>query len=288
MTAPSDNTPVSIIGDAYFDAGLIQEGDSPNSEQLVSGMRRLTDLINLWQTQGLKLWLNADIPIPLVEGQNLYTLTSGGSVSMSRPLQVFDAYYQQETAVLATAMVSGTSYIIRSLGTTDFTSFGALANEVGVTFIATATGTGTGTVSASNSRRPLELLAWADYLRLSQTVTPGTVSGVFIDKQQSTMRVFCWNTPDATAAEGTLHLLVRAQVTNFTSVTETMNFPTEWRIALRWGLADELATGQPQAIMDRCQQRAQQYRMALEDFDTEDASVRFSPSNQGGFAGSFR
>ena len=49
MTTPNDNTPISIIQDAYFDAGLIQEGDTVNSEQIVSGMRRLTGMINLWQ-----------------------------------------------------------------------------------------------------------------------------------------------------------------------------------------------------------------------------------------------
>jgi len=78
-------------------------------------------------------------------------------------------------------------------------------------------------------------------------------------------------------------------VTNFISVTETMNFPIEWRIALRWGLADELATGQPQAIMDRCQGRALAYRTMLEDWDVEDASTRFTADTRGyGFMGRFR
>ena len=58
MTAPADNTPLAIITDAYFDAGITQEGQSVNSDQIVNGMRKLTDVINLWQTQGLKLWLN--------------------------------------------------------------------------------------------------------------------------------------------------------------------------------------------------------------------------------------
>ena len=66
MTAPADNTPASIIGDAYFDAGIVQEGDSPSSEQIVTGMRKLTDIINIWQTQGLKLWLNVDTTVPLL------------------------------------------------------------------------------------------------------------------------------------------------------------------------------------------------------------------------------
>ena len=68
-----------------------------------------------------------------------------------------------------------------------------------------------------------------------------------------------------------------------------MNFPIEWRIALRWGLADELATGQPQSIMDRCQQRAISYRTMLEDWDVEDAPTRFTPDSRGQYSmGKFR
>ena len=50
MTTPNDNTPASIIQDAYMDAGLLQEGDSLNGEQIAAGMRKLTDMVNLWQT----------------------------------------------------------------------------------------------------------------------------------------------------------------------------------------------------------------------------------------------
>lgn len=285
MTTPSDNTPISIIQDAWQDAGLIAEGDSVNSEQIVVGMRKLTDLVNLMMTQGLKLWLLEDVPVPLVAGQNLYTLAVSGSVDMAKPLQVVDAYYQQESRIAATAMVAGTTYVITALGTTTFTSYGALANAVGVTFTATAAGTGTGTVSATNTRRPLNPMAWADYIRLSQTVNTGAINSYFVDKQATAFRVFFWLTPDATAATGSAHLVVRKQVTNFISVTETMNLPVEWRIALRWGLADEVCTGQPQAIMDRCQQRAAMYRQALEDFDVEDVPVRFAADSRGQYGG---
>lgn len=280
MTAPADNTPSAIITDAYQDAGLTQLGQTPNSEQIVVGMRKLTDLINLWQTQGLKLWLNVDTPVPLVAGQNLYTLTTSGSVDMVRPPRVIDAYYQNETRVLATALVVGTTYVITALGTTDFTICGALANTVGVTFTCTVVGTGTGTASATNNRWPLNVLAWSDYIRLSQTVELGTINSYFVDKQQTSTKVFFWLTPDTTAATGTAHLLLQTQVTNFTNVTETMNFPIEWRIALRWGLADEISTGQPQAIMDRCAQRAAAYRETLENWDVEDSPTRFTPDSQ--------
>lgn len=290
MTAPSDNTPASIIEDAYFDAGILQEGQSPNSEQLVSGMRRLTDMINFWQTQGLKLWLNVDIPVPLTAGRSTYTLGPAGSQVMTKPLRVVEAYYQQTAPLAATAMSIGTTYVILTVGTTDFTLYGASVSAAGTVFTATGVGLGTGTVSSSNVRRPLIQLSWNDYVRLSQTSNAGAVNSYFIDKQQGVLSVFFWLTPDSTAAtQGLCNLVLQTQVTNFISVTETMNFPIEWKLALHWGLADQICTGQPQSIMDRCQQRAETYRNMLEDWDVEDAPTRFTPDPRGGMTtGKFR
>lgn len=237
MTAPANNTPISIINDAYFDAGLTQEGQVPNSEQVVMGMRKLADIINLFQTQGLKLWLMEDLPVTLTAGTGTYTFGPAGSMVMAKPLRVIDAYYED----------------------------------------------------VNNIRRPLVPLAWADYIRLSKISQSGQVNSYFVDKQQSQLSVFFWLIPNAVAATGTAHLVLQNQVTNFISLTETMNFPVEWRIALRWALADELATGQPQAIMDRCQQRAISYRTMLEDWDVEDAPTRFTPDARSQYAtGAFR
>lgn len=229
MTAPLDNTPLSIIQDAYFDAGLIALGQAVNSEQIVMGMRKLTDLVNQWQTQGIKLWLNTDKSITLVAGTSTYTLGPAGNVAMVKPLRVLDAWFADQNGI----------------------------------------------------RRPINPLSWSEYVRLSTASQGGSISNYFVDKQASSLNVFFWNTPDTVAALGTAHLLIQSQVTNFIAVTEVMNFPIEWRIALRWGLADEIATGQPQAIMDRCQQRAQAYRTSLEDWDVEDTPVRFTVNVQG-------
>jgi len=236
MTA-STNTPSSIITDSYFDAGLIQEGEVPNADQISSGFRKLGDLINLWQTQGLKLWLLEDLPVTLVAGQGTYTFGQTGTVIMDKPTRVIDAYYED----------------------------------------------------VNNIRRPLIPLSWNDYVRLSQVTQKGALNSYFVDKQQSLLSVFFWLVPDALAATGKAHLIIQKQVANYPALTSEMNFPQEWRIALRWGLADELATGQPQAIMDRCQQRSMQYRMMLEDWDVEDAPTKFAPDSRSQYAsGRFR
>jgi len=52
-------------------------------------------------------------------------------------------------AITAGAFVTGVTYRILSIGTTDFTLIGAAANTVGVVFTATGAGTGTGTATAS-------------------------------------------------------------------------------------------------------------------------------------------
>jgi hypothetical protein len=238
VTTPALNTPFAIISDAYLDAGLLSRGEVPSSEMFVDGMRRLTDLINLWQTQGLKLWLLSDTSVTLVAGQARYVFSPAGDVAMTKPLRVLQGYYLDSNSI----------------------------------------------------RRPLNVLSWDDYLRLSQVSgNNGAVNSYFVNKLATTLEVFFWLTPDATAATGTAHVLLQTQVTNFTEVDETMNFPQEWRIALRWGLADELATGQPQAIMDRCEKRAQAYRQTLEDWDVEDAPTLFQPDSRGGYAqGNFR
>lgn len=236
MTAPSVNTPAVIISDAYQESKLLALGSTPNSEQIVSGMRKLTDLINLEQTQGIKLWLNATQDVTLVAGQGTYTFSPTGDVAMPKPLRVIQADYVQ----LPTS------------------------NEV---------------------RRPLTVLSWSDYMMLSQRNQQGATNSYFVDKQATALSVFFWLVPDAQAvAQGFVQLLLQKQVTNFVSVTEDMNFPIEWRMFLVWGLADLLCTGQPQAIMDRCQQRAETYRTALENWDVEDAPTQFTPDQRAQYA----
>jgi len=226
-----------IIRMAYKDAGLIQDGDEPTGEQYADGLMRLNDIANLWQTQGLKLWLNQDIGVPLIANQGNYSLKPGGSVNMAKPLRVIEAYYLDSTGI----------------------------------------------------RRPLVVLSWDDYIRLSEINQIGQINSYFVNKQQMSLDLFFWNIPDTLAATGQVHLLVQNQITQMVSLTDTTAFPIEWSMGLRWGLADELATGQPQAIMDRCEKRAKAFRDALEDWDVEDAPTSFTPDQRSMYsATSFR
>lgn len=140
--------------------------------------------------------------------------------------------------------------------------------------------------SNSNSRPLIGPLSWEEYLSLSNKSTTGSINSYFVNKKQTEVDVILWPIPDSTAATGTLHLLIRQQITNFTGITDTLNFPPEWYLYLTWALADEKSTGQPQTIMDRCEKRAFMAMEALRGWDVEDGSVFLSPDMRTGYGNS--
>lgn len=228
-------TVLQIIEDAMVDAGLLMEGASSTTDQRTKNIRRLNDLINLWQTQGLKLWLERDVSVTLVAGTVAYTVTSGGS----RMTKLNYAYWQAATG---------------------------------------------------GNKTPVELISREEWTRLSNNTQQGAVTQVYVEKLVTSLRVHCWLVPDATAAAGTLHVVGQVQIPNYSLVTDdlTVSFPQEWAIALRWGLADEICTGQPEVIMQRCAQKAEQFRRALDDWNVEDADTRFTPEGPAYYSREFR
>lgn len=242
------NTADRVIRQAMRNARILEKGADPTSEDYAEYLPMLNDLINFWQTQGIKLWLNEIINIALAAGQARYLIGPG------RALRVLEAYFVQPR----------------------YTAPG------GVTY-ATST--------------PLNALAWADYNRLGTQAQQGTPNSYFTDKQQQGAEIVLWPIPSAqvlpgpsvgTFVPGFLQVLAQMSPTNLVRITDRVVFPQEWYIALNWGLADELASGQSDATIQRCQQKAQYYKMELENWDVEDASVTFSLNTQGRGARSFR
>lgn len=233
MTAPAYySTPQRIIRDAMIDSGLLMEGGDPSSEQFANYSNRLKDVINTWQTQGLKLWTQVDQSVTLVEGQADYTFKVGGSVSMVRPLRALQGYF----------------------------------------------------LDTAGNKTPIYPLSRNELMTLSNSTETGAISQYFVDKLRTQMKVTFWLVPDATAATGTAHLLLQQQIENFTGLTDEIDFPIEWYMALRWGLADDICTGQPDAIVSRCSVKAAAFRQALEDWDVEDASTYFQPDARAGYS----
>ena len=138
-------------------------------------------------------------------------------------------------------------------------------------------------------QRPLIPMSWNEWVRLSQPSVQGQVNSYFVDKQYDRFNVNLWQIPDTNAATGDVHLILRVQATNISAITDDVVFPPEWFIYLQWALASELASGQPQEIITRCDQKASFYADAISAFDVEDTSVQFQvDSRMGNAQGDFR
>lgn len=87
------NSPDRIIRVARANAGLLQEGDDPTSEQYADGFNRLQDIVNFLQTSGLKLWLQSELQVALVAGQNSYSFGPSSGIVMTKPLRVLQGLY---------------------------------------------------------------------------------------------------------------------------------------------------------------------------------------------------
>jgi len=129
--------------------------------------------------------------------------------------------------------------------------------------------------SDGTTKTPLTAMSRDEYVRLAQLTTQGAVSQYYVDKQYNQFQVALWNVPDATAATGTVKLILRVHATVPATINDTLLFPDEWASFLRWELAEELSTGAPQAIIDRCTRNSATYRELLDSFDVEDAATFF-------------
>lgn len=222
MTA---NTASGVITKAYQDAQKVAVGVTPSTAQLADGLDRLNDLINLYQTQGLKLFLETEQVVPLVVGQQMYSMMPGGDVNITRPLQVKEAAYWD----------------------------------------------------ANGNSRPLWPISRQEWTDLTTRSLQGSVNQYFVEKLYDRLNLYLWQVPDTTAATGTVHAVLRNQATNPAIVGDATRFPIEWVMALRWGLADDLASGMPDSVVMRCAQKAQFFKEQLEAWDVEDAETYFQP-----------
>lgn len=143
-------------------------------------------------------------------------------------------------------------------------------------------------LTPSLQQQQLIPLSWDDYLRLPQTSQQGAINSYFVDKKSAVLSVAFWLVPNTTAALGTVQLLMRMKAALFAGVTDQMAFPIEWFIALRWALAMELSTGQPEAIQARCEKMATYYKTELENWDVENTPTQMTPdSRTGGYSSRF-
>ena len=231
-----------LISLALRKLGILEIGDIPDSDTVDNASMSLNLLIKQLSTEGLKLWKNSEIRIPLIQNQTTYILGGASSVAMydmqapsvaitDRPLKAIQGFY-------------------RNIQTTP------------------------------NIDIPVLLLSKQEYNVLGSKYSTGTANSIFYDVKALNGILYVYLTPDLNAHTNLeLHLVVQLPLNDLSSALDTPDFPNEWMNCLVWNLADQLSIeyGVPMNYRQEIMARAILYRNQLTDWDVESSSTFFSP-----------
>ena len=134
-----------------------------------------------------------------------------------------------------------------------------------------------------NQRQPVEIVSRKEYNLLGTPDQTGMISTIMYDANTTYGTIYTYLTPDSTTATN-YQLVIQYQryIDDISASTDIPNVPSEWELALIWGLADEMAIdyGVKKEVRDDIAMKAKELREDLEGWDTEYVSTTFTPDQR--------
>jgi len=231
-----------IITLALRKLGVLEIGATPDADTLTNASISLNLLVKQMSTEGLRLWKNSELVIPLTSGQTSYILGGSSSTLMydtqapliaitDKPLKVIQGFYRNKQA---------TPYI----------------------------------------DTPLLLVSKQEYNLLGSKYSTGTANTIFYDVKALNGILSVYLTPDINAQTNIeMHVVAQMPLNDITLSTDVPDFPNEWMNTLVWNLADQLAIeyGVPMNYRQEIMQRAMLYKTQMNDWDVDSYSTSFAP-----------
>lgn len=88
-------TALDIITNAFQDAGIIDQVESPNNKEAQTGLNRLNRLIGSWANSGNTQYERVTESFSLSSGTSSYTIGSGATFDTVRPTKIVEAHVRQ-------------------------------------------------------------------------------------------------------------------------------------------------------------------------------------------------
>ena len=231
-----------IISLALRKLGVLEIGAVPDTDTIDNASMSLNLLIKQFSIEGLKLWKNSELIIPLVTNQSTYIL--GGSTSTlmydslnptvaitDRPLKVIQGFYRNNSV---------SPYI-----------------DI-----------------------PVMVISKQEYNVIGSKFSTGTANTIFYDTKKLNGVLYVYLTPDVNASTNMeLHIITQLPLDDLSTALAIPDFPNEWMNCLVWNLADQLSLeyGVPMNSRQEIAMRAGTYKTLLTDWDVEAASTFFAP-----------
>lgn len=233
-----------IITQALIKLNVLEIGDTPDAATISYMSTALNLLLKQMTVDGLKIWKNTELVIPMTAGQTTYVLGGSSTVPMydsfdtglttpitDKPLKVIQGWYRNNTATPPIDV-------------------------------------------------PLQILSKQEYNTLGSKYSQGVANSIFYDIKQNNGILYVYLTPNTFVQSNYyIHLVAQMPINDLNRAQDIPDFPNEWMNCLVWSLADQVAIDYtvPANHRQEIAQRAMIYKEKMTDWDVESTSTFFQP-----------
>ena len=276
-------TPLDIITRAMKDIGALAGGEVPTADEAQDGLDMLNDLLEQWSNESMMVFYRTELVFNTIQNTVQYTLGPGGSVgatftgsitgNLLTVTSITSGAITQGMTISGSGITAGTKIVafetgaggnVNEAGTYTLSKFQAapVSSEtinayyerpltIESAFVRVATMQGGSSVAGGYLDYPVAVLSLEEYegIGIKQLNGPWA-KAIYYMPAELLGTVYCYPNP----AQGELHLFTQTIFRNFGNLTDNIEFPQGYNMALRWCLAERLMpmygkTGQAQIAM---------------------------------------
>ena len=288
--------------------GYLGAGESLSAEDRTNRSQALNIMVKNWATNGLALWVTTTLEIDLIPGVYAYNISPTAGYVYSISASGGGGYLAGGTWTATNGNGAG----VAASGT--YTTDGDLITGMtilvpgdsytspptAVTFSGAGAGAAiTAEIRDITSHKPLKLLdssfvrdlnaadislrqlARSDYNIRSPKNQPGTPVDFYYQPDYYTGTLYLLNVPTVTGY--TFHAQIQRHFFDLVAGSDNFDFPAEWLLPLKWGLAAEMALedGVDMTKLDYIERKAQHHIDKCFNFSVEEASTYFTVDTAG-------
>jgi hypothetical protein len=260
-------TPLDIISRALKDIGALEAGETPTSDATQDAFDMLNDMCAQWSNENMMVFYKTEIIFQTVQNQVQYTIGPNGSVGASFTGSIAG------TELTVTGITAGAITIGQTLSGTGITAgttivafstgAGGNVNEAGTYTVSKSQSVASTTIT-SYYERPLTIES--GFVRVSTTQGGTSVAGGYLDyplailslEEYESLGIKQLNGPWAkmiyyqpsevlgtiyvypNPSQGELHLFTSTIFREYQNLTDTIQLPQGYNMALRWCLAERM------------------------------------------------
>lgn len=260
-------TPLDIITRSLKDIGALAAGEVPTADEAQDGLDMLNDMIDQWSNESMMVFYRTEIIFNTVQNTVQYTLGPGGSVgatfvgsilgnvltvtsisagAVTMGMTISGSGITAGTRIVAFGTGAGGNvneagtYLLskyQTVASTTITAYYERPLTIESAFVRVATMQGGSNVAGGYLDYPVAVLSLEEYegIGIKQLNGPWA-KAIYYQPSELLGTVYCYPNP----AQGQLHLFTQTIFRNFQTLTDDIQFPQGFNMALRWCLAERL------------------------------------------------